>query len=72
MVRAILERQLHVQDPVADVLVIDEVEDLGLINVAGVGPGVQDAIGVHREILAEARAMASSKHRRLAWVDRVA
>ena len=53
MVRAILE-QLDVQNPMADVLVFYEVEDLGFVDVAGVGPGMEDAIRVHREILAVA------------------
>ena len=49
-----LGEELDVQHPVADVLVVDEVKDLGLVDVAGVGPGVEDAVGVHREILAVA------------------
>ena len=49
-----LGEELHVQHPVADVLVVDQVKDLGLVDVAGVGPGVEDAVGVHREILAVA------------------
>ena len=42
------------QDPVADVLVLDEVEDLGLVDVAGVSPGMEDAVGVYGKILAVA------------------
>jgi len=43
-----------VEDPVADVLVLDEIKDLGLIDVAGVGSGMKDAVGVHCKILAVA------------------
>ena len=46
--------QLHVQHPVGDVVVADEVEDLGLVDVARVGPRVEDAVHVDREGLAVA------------------
>ena len=42
------------QHPVADVFVLDEIEDLGLVDITGVGPGVEDAVGVHCELLAVA------------------
>jgi hypothetical protein len=42
------------QDPVADMLMVDEIKDLGLVNVTGIGPGVEDAVRVHREVLAVA------------------
>ena len=38
--------QLHVQDPVGDVVVGDQAEDPGLVDVAGVGPGVEDAVSI--------------------------
>jgi hypothetical protein len=38
--------QLHVQDPVGDVVVGDQAEDLGLVDVTGVGPGMEDAVGI--------------------------
>jgi hypothetical protein len=38
--------QLHVQDAVGDVVVGDQAEDLGLVDVAGVGPGVEDAVSI--------------------------
>ncbi len=38
--------QLNVQDSVGDVVVGDQAKDLGLIDVTGVGPGVEDAISI--------------------------
>ena len=49
-----LRDQLHMQDPVGDVVVGDHREDLGLVDIAGVGFGVEDPVAVHREILAVA------------------
>ena len=49
-----LGQELDVQHPVADLLVADEVKNLGFVDVAGVSPGVEDAVGVHREVLAVA------------------
>ena len=49
-----LGKELHVQHPVADVFMVDEIEDLGLVDITGVGPGVEDAIGIYRELLAVA------------------
>jgi len=49
-----LGKQLHVQHPVADMLMIDEVKNLGLVDVPGVGPGMENAVRVHREVLAMA------------------
>jgi len=46
--------ELDVQDPVADVFVFYEIEHLGLVDVAGIGPGMEDAVGVHRKVLAVA------------------
>jgi hypothetical protein len=34
-----------------NVIVLDEIKNLGLINIPGVGPGVQYSIGVNRKIL---------------------
>jgi hypothetical protein len=34
--------------------VVDEVKDLGFIDIAGVGLGVEDAVGVHSKVLAVA------------------
>jgi hypothetical protein len=42
------------QDPVADMLMVYEVKDLGLVDIPGVSPGVEDAVRVHREVLAVA------------------
>jgi len=49
-----LGKQLDVEHPMADVLVFYEIKDLGLVNVTRVGPGMEDTIRVHREILAVA------------------
>ena len=49
-----LGQELDVQHPVADMFVADEVKDLGFVDVAGVSPGVEDAVGVHRKVLAVA------------------
>jgi len=49
-----LGQELDVEDPVADVLVFYEIKDLGLVDIAGIGSGMQDAVGVHRVILAVA------------------
>jgi len=46
-----LGQELDVQHPMADMLVVHQVKDLGLVDVAGVGAGVQDTVGVHRKIL---------------------
>ena len=35
-------------------LVFNEIKDLGLVDVAGVGPGMENAVGVHRKVLAVA------------------
>ena len=47
-----LGQELDVQHPVADMFVFDEVKDLGFVDVAGIGLGVEDAVGVHGKILA--------------------
>ena len=39
--------QLDVQHPVGDVIVADQGEHLGLVDVAGVGAGMKDAVGIH-------------------------
>ena len=44
--------QLHMEDPVGDMVVVDQTEDLGLVDIAGVGPGVENAVGVEGELLA--------------------
>jgi hypothetical protein len=49
-----LGQELDVQHPVADLFVADEVKNLGLVDVTGVSPGVENAVGVHREVLAVA------------------
>ena len=49
-----LGQKLDVQHPVADLFVADEVKNLGFVDVAGVSPGVEDAVRVHREVLAVA------------------
>jgi hypothetical protein len=50
-----LGEELDVQHPVADLFVADEIKNLGFVDIAGVGPGVEDAVGVHREVLAVAK-----------------
>jgi hypothetical protein len=40
--------QLHMQDPMGDVVIGDQAEDLGLVYVAGVCPGVEDTVGIQR------------------------
>ena len=49
-----LGQELDVQHPVADLLVADEVKNLGFVDVSRISPGVEDAVGVHREVLAVA------------------
>lgn len=44
-----LRDQLDVEDAVGDVVVLDEVEDLGLVDVARVGLRVDDPVGVPEE-----------------------
>jgi hypothetical protein len=39
------------KDPVGDVIVLDEIEDLGFVDVTGIGLGVKDAVPVEREAL---------------------
>ena len=46
-----LGKELDVENPVADVLVFYEIKNLGLVDIAGIGSGMQDAVGVHRVIL---------------------
>jgi hypothetical protein len=41
-----LRQELDVQHPMADMFVVDEVKDLGLVDATGIGLGVEDAIGV--------------------------
>jgi hypothetical protein len=38
--------QLHMQNPVGDVVIGDQAEDLSLVDVTGVGLGVEDAVGI--------------------------
>ena len=47
-----LGKELDVENPVANVFVFYEIKDLGFVDIAGIGAGMQDAVGVHREILA--------------------
>ena len=44
--------QLDVEYPVGDMVVADHIEDLGLVDVAGVGPGVENPIGIDSKCLA--------------------
>ena len=46
-----LGEKLDVQDPMADVFMLDEVKNLGLVDVAGVGLGMEDAVGVYGKVL---------------------
>jgi hypothetical protein len=38
----------------ADMLMIYQIKDLGFVDIAGIGPGMEDTVGIHREILAVA------------------
>ena len=38
--------KLDMQNPVADVIISDQAEYLGFVNIAGIGPGVEDAVGI--------------------------
>ena len=38
------------QDPVADMLMLDEIENLGLVDIAGVGPRMEDAVRIEGEL----------------------
>jgi polysaccharide pyruvyl transferase WcaK-like protein len=42
------------EDPVGNVVVIDEIEDLGFVDVSGISEGMEDAVRVHSIILAMA------------------
>ena len=41
--------QLNMQDPVGDVVVLYQIKDLGFVDVAGVGQGVQDPVHIQRK-----------------------
>jgi len=43
--------KLHVQDSMGNVIVLDEIEDLGLVYIAGVGQGMENPIRINRETL---------------------
>ena len=43
--------KLNMQSPVGDMVVGHQAEDLGLVNITGVGPGVEDPVGVEGKIL---------------------
>ena len=43
--------KLNVKGPVAYMVVLDEIKDLGFVNIAGIGLGMEDAVGVYRKIL---------------------
>ena len=47
--------QLHMEDPVGDMVIVDQAEDLGLVDIAGIGPRVENAVGVEGKLLAIAR-----------------
>ena len=42
------------KDPVADMFVLDEIKNLGFVDIAGIGSGMEDTVGVYRKILAVA------------------
>jgi len=46
--------QLNVQAPMGDVVVGHQAEHLGLVDIPGVGPGVEDPVGVEGKTLAVA------------------
>ena len=41
--------QLHMENPVSDVVVLDKIEHLGLVNITAVGTGIEDAVNVVEE-----------------------
>jgi len=47
-----LGEKLNVEDPVADMLMLNEIKDLGFVNIAGIGLGMEDTVGIYRKILA--------------------
>ena len=44
--------KLYMENPVGYVIIINKIEHLGLVNIADIGPGVEDAIGVQCKLLA--------------------
>ena len=40
------------EDPVGEMVVADEGKDLGLVNITGIGKGIEYAIGIKAERLA--------------------
>jgi len=47
-----LGEELDVQNPMTDVLMLDEVKDLGFVDITGISLGMEDAVGVYGKILA--------------------
>ena len=43
--------ELDMQNPMSDMVVSDQAEDLGLVDIAGVGSRVQNAVGILGEVL---------------------
>jgi hypothetical protein len=39
------------ENTMSDVIIFNKVEDLGLVNVSGIGQGVKNPIGINRKIL---------------------
>ena len=46
--------QLNMQAPMGDMVVGNQAEYLGLVDIPGVGPGVEDPVGIEGKILAVA------------------
>jgi hypothetical protein len=43
--------ELHVEHPVGDVIILDEVENLGFVDIAGIGQRVEYPVGIHGKSL---------------------
>lgn len=43
--------QLNMNNPVGNVIVGDETEDLGFVDISAVGPGVKDTVGIEGKCL---------------------
>ena len=47
-----LGNQLHMEDPVGDMVVFHQVKNLGFIDIAGISQGIENAIHINGETLA--------------------
>jgi hypothetical protein len=45
-----LGKELDVEHAMGDVIVVDEVEDLGLVDVARIGEGMENSVGVQGKV----------------------